>query len=138
MLPNSRMIPPKNIRTRSNSETVASSSSAYELNSGQQQQHKKGFISRLLSNPNIAKDYPSRPKYESVLGIHNKEDYATYGKPIDTNKVNYLVAITTIFCVFHFLSFLDPSSGLLPFVLLFLENLTLLYKHRQQEEGQQT
>lgn len=76
MLPNSRIIPStnnKNLRTRSNS-----TSATFESSSGQ----KKGFISRLLANPsNHTRDhpyYPSRPKYESVLGIPHD---TTWSKP---------------------------------------------------------
>ena len=48
---------------------------------------KKGFISRLLTNPNTPKDYsqphqyPARPKYESILGIQH--DPSVY--PVDSN-----------------------------------------------------
>jgi hypothetical protein len=82
MLPNSRIIPPlnnnKDLRTRSNSTSASETS------------QKKGFISRLLANPNTQRDhpyYPSRPKYESVLGIQNDKDYTAWGKPSEP-KVN--------------------------------------------------
>ncbi|KAG2197608.1 hypothetical protein INT47_006671 [Mucor saturninus] len=87
MLPNSRIIPSsnnnKNLRTRSNS-----TSAAFDCN-GQQ---KKGFISRLLANPtnnNNSRDhpyYPSRPKYESVLGIQH-DTTAAWGKPSEKTSL---------------------------------------------------
>lgn len=84
------MIPPKNIRRRSNSAVTTSSNGSSNLSHEpqQQQQQKKGFISRLLSNPSTPKDFPSRPKYESVLGIHNDKDYAAWGKPIPIDNSN--------------------------------------------------
>ncbi|KAG2237528.1 hypothetical protein INT48_005564 [Thamnidium elegans] len=74
MLPNSRIIPPLN---NNSSRSRSSSTSGYESNS------KKGFISRLLANPNTPSNYPSKTKYESVLGINNDKDYATWGRPAD-------------------------------------------------------
>jgi hypothetical protein len=71
MLPNSRIIPPstnnnKNQRRRSNS--ASASGMLYESN-----QQKKGFISRLLANPNTSKEpyqhNSTRSKYENVLGF---------------------------------------------------------------------
>lgn len=64
MLPNSRIIPPstsnnnKNLRRRSNSASAATI--MYESN-----QQRKGFISRLLANPNAPKDYQQQQKYNA-------------------------------------------------------------------------
>lgn len=86
MLPNSRIIPPLNNK---NSRSRSSSTSGYESNS------KKGFISRLLANPNTPSNYqyPPKTKYESVLGINNDKDYATWGRPADP-KVNFFLQQT--------------------------------------------
>lgn len=79
MLPNSRMIPPLNNKSRSNS------TSSYE-----QTNNKKGFISRLLTThptnqqqQSTNYQYLSKPKYETVLGINNDKDYTTWGRPAD-------------------------------------------------------
>ena len=80
MLPNSRIIPPNNNNNNINKNLRARSNSAVNDNS-----MKKGFMSRLLTSPNGPKEYntngATRPKYESVLGIQTKEDYATWGTP---------------------------------------------------------
>lgn len=85
MLPNSRIIPPNNNNNNINKNLRARSNSAVNDNST-----KKGFMSRLLTSPNNnnnngPKEYnttgANRPKYESVLGIQTKEDYAAWGTP---------------------------------------------------------
>lgn len=85
MLPNSRIIPPNNNHNNTNKNVRARSNSAINDSSV-----RKGFMSRLLTSPvgsnSSPKEYntssvSSRPKYESVLGIQTKDDYATWGTP---------------------------------------------------------
>lgn len=85
MLPNSRIIPPNNNHNNTNRSVRARSNSAINDSSV-----KKGFMSRLLTSPTGSNSSPkeyntnpvsSRPKYESVLGIQTRDDYATWGTP---------------------------------------------------------
>ncbi|KAK4521507.1 Tubulin beta chain (Beta tubulin) [Mucor velutinosus] len=85
MLPNSRIIPPNNNLNNTNKNVRARSNSAVNDSSV-----KKGFMSRLLTSPTGSSSSPkeyntnsvnSRPKYESVLGIQTKDDYAAWGTP---------------------------------------------------------
>jgi hypothetical protein len=88
MLPNSRIIPPNNNNNNNNVNLSSHKKARSRSNSAINDNAKKGFISRLLMNP---KDQPpppipQRPKYDTVLCIQNKDDYAAWGTPRSSSE----------------------------------------------------
>lgn len=102
MLPNSRIIPPNNHNhNHGNNANLSSHKSRSRSNSViNDSTLKKGFISRLLTNPKDQQPLPTsiptalstpvstsqRLKYESVLGFQHKDDYATWGTPRSSSE----------------------------------------------------